>query len=126
MDRFPAKLMVMVGVGAYLSSTLLLMFSDEYFGLLAASSMFGLGFGGMIPVRSVLISRLFGVAKFSRVNGLLSFFIAPATFWVLITGAIVDSTGTYITAFQVWFGSFLLAGLVSSLVRLPNRDDAVA
>ena len=88
--------------------------------------MFGLGFGGMIPVRSVLISRLFGVAKFSRVNGLLSFFIAPATFWVLITGAIVDTTGTYGTAFKVWFVSFLLAGMVSLLVKLPDRQDAVA
>ena len=126
MDRLPAKITVMAGVLAYLSSTLLLIFSGAYAGLLLAAAMFGLGFGGMIPVRSVLISRLFGVAKFSRVNGLLSFFIAPATFWVLITGPIVDASGTYVTAFQVWFVSFLLAGMVSLLVRLPNREDAVA
>ena len=126
MDHLAAKITVMVGVLAYLSSTLLLMFSEAYIGLLAAASMFGLGFGGMVPVRSVLISRLFGVAKFSRVNGLLSFFIAPATFWVLITGYIVDTSGTYGTAFQVWFVAFTLAGIVSLLVRLPNREDAVA
>jgi len=126
MDRLPAKITVMAGVLAYLSSTLLLMSTDVYAGLLVAAAMFGLGFGGMVPVRSVLISRLFGVAKFSRVNGLLSFFIAPATFWVLITGAIVDASGTYVTAFQVWFVSFLLAGMVSLAVRLPNREDAVA
>ena len=85
----------------------------------------GLGFGGMVPVRSVLISRLFGVQKFSRVNGLLSFFLAPATFWVLITGLIADQTGTYTSAFQVWAVAFVLAGCVSALVRLPNREDAV-
>ena len=126
MDQLAAKITVMCGVAAYLTSTLLLIFVEAYFGLLCAAAMFGLGFGGMIPVRSVLISRLFGVAKFSRVNGLLSFFIAPATFWVLITGAIVDTTGTYGTAFKVWFVSFLLAGLVSLLVKLPDRHDAVA
>ncbi len=126
MDQLAAKITVMCGVAAYLTSTLLLIFVEAYFGLLCAAAMFGLGFGGMIPVRSVLISRLFGVAKFSRVNGLLSFFIAPATFWVLITGAIVDMTGTYGTAFKVWFVSFLLAGLVSLLVKLPDRQDAVA
>jgi MFS family permease len=126
MDRLAAKITVMCGVVAYLASTLLLIFVEAYFGLLCAAAMFGLGFGGMIPVRSVLISRLFGVAKFSRVNGLLSFFIAPATFWVLITGAIVDATGTYGTAFKVWFVSFLLAGVVSLLVKLPDRQDAVA
>jgi len=126
MDQLAAKITVMCGVAAYLASTLLLIFVEAYFGLLCAAAMFGLGFGGMIPVRSVLISRLFGVAKFSRVNGLLSFFIAPATFWVLITGAIVDTTGTYGTAFKVWFVSFLLAGMVSLLVKLPDRQDAVA
>ncbi|XOV84613.1 MAG: MFS transporter [bacterium] len=126
MDQLAAKITVMCGVVAYLASTLLLISVDAYAGLLCAAAMFGLGFGGMIPVRSVLISRLFGVAKFSRVNGLLSFFIAPATFWVLITGAIVDATGTYGTAFKVWFVSFLLAGVVSLLVKLPDRQDAVA
>lgn len=126
MDRMPAKITVMVGVTAYLCSTLMLVFNDTYAGLIVASALFGLGFGGMVPVRSVLISRLFGVAKFSRVNGLLSFFIAPATFWVLITGYIVDTTGTYVSAFQVWSVAFLLAGFVSLIVRLPNREDAVA
>jgi len=126
MDRWPAKITVMAGVSAYLCSTLLLIFSERYAGLVVAAGMFGLGFGGMVPVRSVLISRLFGVAKFSRVNGLLSFFIAPATFWVLATGYIVDTSGTYVTAFQVWFGAFLLAGLVSLVVKLPNREDAIA
>lgn len=126
MDRLAAKFTVMIGVTAYLASTVMLVFSEDYSGLAVAAALFGLGFGGMIPVRSVLISRLFGVAKFSRVNGLLSFFIAPATFWVLITGFIVDVSGTYVTAFQVWGVAFLLAGGVSLLVRLPNREDAVA
>ncbi len=126
MDTLPAKLTVMAGVIAYMLSTLLLLFVDAYAGLMAAAACFGLGFGGMVPVRSVLISRLFGIAKFSRVNGLLSFFIAPATFWVLITGWIVDTWGTYATAFQVWFVAFALAGTVSLLVRLPNREDAVS
>jgi hypothetical protein len=72
-----------------------------------------------------LLSRLFGVAKFSRVNGLLSFFLAPATFWVLITGYIADTTGTYVTAFQVWAVAFVLAGVVSAFIKLPDRHDAV-
>jgi MFS family permease len=80
----------------------------------------------MEPVRSVLISRLFGVAKFSRVNGLLSFFLAPATFSVLITGYVADRTGTYTSAFLIWAVAFVLAGTITSLIRLPNRDDAVA
>jgi MFS family permease len=126
MDHVAAKITVMAGVLAYIGSTILLMTTGTYAGLLVAAALFGLGFGGMVPVRSVVISRLFGAAKFSRVNGLLSFFIAPATFWVLITGYIADSAQSYQPAFQIWCGAFILAGCVSLLVRLPNREDAVA
>jgi len=125
MDHSNAKATVLAAVAAYLLSTLIFMNVEGYALLIIAASLFGLGFGGMVPVRSVLLSRLFGVERFSRVNGLLSFFLAPATFWVLITGYVADVTGTYVTAFQVWACAFTLAGLVTLLVRLPNREDAV-
>ena len=121
MDHFTARLTVMAGVVAYIFSTTCLIYATTYEMLILAAALFGLGFGGMIPIRSVLISRLFGVDKFSRANGLLSFFLAPATFWVLITGMIVDATGSYQTAFQVWTVAFLLAGIVSMSVKLPNH-----
>jgi MFS family permease len=125
MDHWNARLTVICAVAAYLTSTLIFMGAGSYALLMLAAGLFGLGFGGMVPVRSVLLSRLFGVAKFSRVNGLLSFFLAPATFWVLITGWVADRTGTYVTAFQVWACAFTIAGIVTLLVRLPNREDAV-
>lgn len=120
MDHFPAKVAVMAGVIAYLCSTVSLIYADSFALLMLSAALFGLGFGGMVPVRSVIISRLFGVDKFSRANGMLSFFLAPATFWVLITGYVVDQSGTYITAFTVWTVAFVLAGLVSLVVRLPD------
>jgi MFS family permease len=126
MDHMNAKLTVMCAVTAYLSSTVIFLSTQNYFWMTLAAGLFGLGFGGMVPVRSVLISRLFGVKKFSRVNGLLSFFLAPATFWVFITGVVADQTGTYATAFQVWAVAFILAGTLSAFIRLPNREDAVA
>jgi len=125
MDHMNAKGTVLFAVTAYFVSTLVFMSAEAYIPVLIAAVLFGLGFGGMVPVRSVLLSRLFGVRKFSRVNGLLSFFLAPATFWVFITGWVADSTGSYVAAFQVWAGAFLLAALITSLVRLPNREDAV-
>ena len=79
----------------------------------------------MEPVRSVLLSRLFGSEKFSRVSGLFTLFLAPATFWVLATGYITDTFGSYVYAFQIWAVGFFLAGIVTMLTRLPNKEDAV-
>jgi MFS family permease len=126
MDHLNAKTTVLSAVSAYVLSTLIFIWAESYSLLLLAAGLFGLGFGGMVPVRSVILSRLFGAGKFSRVNGLLSFFLAPATFWVLITGYVADTTGTYVTAFKVWAVAFVLAGCVTALIRLPNREDAVA
>ena len=125
MDHMDAKKTVLCAVACYFSSTLVFLSVDHFVPLLVAASLFGLGFGGMVPVRSVLISRLFGVARFSRANGLLSFFLAPATFWVLITGYITDQFGSYHYAFMVWAVAFFLAGIVTLLIKLPNQTDAI-
>ena len=126
MDHLPAKITVLAGVTAYIGSTVAIMAGSGIVELGVAAALFGLGFGGMVPVRSVVISRIFGAAKFSRANGLLSFFIAPATFWVLITGYVADQAGSYLPAFQIWCGAFVLAGIVSLIVRIPNAEEAVA
>ena len=125
MDHFDARLTVLFAVTSYFASTIVFILVDQYWLLLVAAGLFGLGFGGMVPVRSVLLSRMFGAAKFSRVNGLLAFFLAPATFWVLLTGYLADTYGTYTVAFQVWAVSFFLAGIISSIVTLPNVKDAI-
>mgnify|MGYP001223192896 CR=1 FL=1 len=123
MDHWDAKATVLFGVAAYLASTVIFMTAASYAAILLAAGFFGLAFGGMVPVRSVLLSRIFGVKRFSRANGLFSFFLAPATFWVLATGYLADTTGTYVTAFQVWAIAFTLAAIVTVLIRLPNRQD---
>jgi sugar phosphate permease len=125
MDHLSAKVTVMFGVTAYFTSTLVFISAESYLLIMIAAGLFGLGFGGMVPVRSVLMSRIFGAAKFSRANGLFSFFLAPATFWVYATGYITDEFGSYTYAFKVWAVAFALAGVVSLIIRLPNREDAV-
>lgn len=122
MDNVSAKLTVMVGVIAYIGSTVALMWGGSFAVLMIATALFGLGFGGMVPVRSVIISRLFGAQKFSRVNGLLSFFLAPAMLWIAVTGYIADWADSYVPAFQIWCVAFVLAGIVSLLVKLPDGE----
>lgn len=126
MDHADAKKTVLFAVVSYLISALVFMSASSFPVFIIGGGLFGLAFGGMVPVRSVLLSRMFGVAKFSRANGLFSFLLAPAMFWVLITGIIADSTGSYVTAFQIWAVAFGLAGVVTLVIRLPNPADAVA
>ncbi|MFT4730771.1 MAG: MFS family permease [Granulosicoccus sp.] len=125
MDNFPSRITVMIGITSYFASTIVFMSTQSYILIMVAAGLFGLGFGGMEPVRSVLLSRLFGSEKFSRVSGLFTLFLAPATFWVLATGYITDTFGSYVYAFQIWAVGFFLAGAVTMLTRLPNKEDGV-
>jgi len=120
MDHFDAKVTVMLAIMSYFCSQLILIFTVNYLLLLFAAGLFGMAFGAMVPVRSVVLSRLFGVQKFSRVNGLMAFFLAPATFWTVIAGYVADHQG-YNAIFQIWALSFLIAGLVTLFIKLPNR-----
>jgi MFS family permease len=121
MDHFDAKVTVMLAVLSYFLSQVILITSVSYIPLLLASGLFGMAFGAMVPVRSVVISRLFGVQKFSRVNGLLAFFLAPAAFWTVIAGYVADNHG-YQMIFQIWACAFLVAGVITMLIKLPNRN----
>jgi MFS family permease len=112
---------VMLAVLSYFLSQVILITSVSYIPLLLASGLFGMAFGAMVPVRSVVISRLFGVQKFSRVNGLLAFFLAPAAFWTVIAGYVADNHG-YQMIFQIWACAFLVAGVITMLIKLPNRN----
>jgi len=121
MDHFDAKVTVMLAVLSYFCSQVILILTANYLLLLLAAGLFGMAFGAMVPVRSVVLSRLFGVRKFSRVNGLMAFFLAPATFWTVIAGYVADHQG-YQMIFQIWALSFLVAGAVTMLIKLPNRN----
>lgn len=50
--------------------------------------------------------------------------LAPAMLWVAATGCIADWADSYVPAFQIWCVAFVLAGIVSLLVKLPDGEQA--
>ena len=82
----------------------------------------GLAFGGMIPVRGVLVSRYFGRKQFGFINGLtqsgsmVGGFISPILF-----GAIFDWYGTYVPALLIIAVVVVLAIPLCLTLRMPRQ-----
>ena len=125
-DKVRAKFTLLGTLSFGFAGSVILIYASNYWLIGAAIALLAFSGAGIILLRSVLISRIFGPAKFSRANGLAFFLLAPAPAMIFLTGYVADSVGGYASAFQIWAGIFLLAAVITMLARLPDKDQDTA
>ncbi|MEM7002794.1 MAG: MFS transporter [Pseudomonadota bacterium] len=120
-DYVNPRLATMVSCLCCLAAMLCYLSFTTFWPLLLASMFFGLGFGGMVPVRAAIISRLFGTEQYARAFGSLRLCMFPLTVsWMPLIGYIYDTNGTYLPAFQLFAVLFTLAAAVAYFL-IPTR-----
>ena len=94
--------------------------------MMLAAGLFSLGFGGMVPVRAAIISRIFAVEQYARAYGSLRLCMFPMTIsWLPLIGYIYDTQGSYEPAFRLFAGLFTLAAIVAFfLIPQQLSDDS--
>jgi len=84
----------------------------QYWLAVVFSLTFGIGFGGTVPLRPILMMKLFGARAFGTLQGLLQIgSVGAGVVGPLLYGWIFDSTGNYDLA--------ILATLATILVTIP-------
>ena len=93
-------------------------------GLSLAAGTLGLGFGGLMPLVTLAVGRMFGVASLTRIMGLATplslLFYAPAA---PLTGYLYDTQGNYELALQVLLVAPLLAVGFLCFLKIPRARD---
>ena len=93
-------------------------------GLSLAAGILGLGFGGLMPLVTLAVGRMFGVASLTRIMGLATplslLFYAPAA---PLTGYLYDTRGDYELALQVLLVAPLLAIAFLCFLSIPRARD---
>jgi MFS family permease len=91
-------------------------------GLMLAGFLFGLGYGGVMPLWSVLLGALFGRESFARAMGLMGPLTLPFTLVGLpFTTFVFERTGSYRPAF-IGLLAFLSVSVVAlAALRVPRR-----
>jgi MFS family permease len=106
------KVMMLCG-GIMGSACLAMVFLRTTWGLYAAASLYGLGYGAVWPVYAAAASDFFSKSKTGSVVGLWTVFLGLGSIVSpVICGWTIDHTGSYIWTFLLG----LLSGLVSVLI----------
>jgi MFS family permease len=96
----------------------LLFTAPSHASLLAASALFGLASGGVLPVFNAMVVRGFGAASFGTALGISGLVQLPFPFaGPVLAGALRDGTGGYATTLLVFLAALGAAALCLALAR---------
>lgn len=117
-DHYNAKWAIWAAIASQLVGQIILLNADTYGLLIAGSTIFGFGMGGIVPIHGSIVSALFGQAGFGYIMGLMR----PAMMPIMVTGIpfagwIFDTTGQYDLAFEVFLGLYLIAAVAIGFVE---------
>jgi predicted MFS family arabinose efflux permease len=90
--------------------------------LVFAGVVFGLGYGGVLPLMGVLIGTVFDRDVFGRALGLMGPIMLPFQLIGLPYATwVFGRTGSYRTAFATFVGFYLVAAVILAFLRTPSR-----
>ena len=109
-------LLQFIGVGMLLPADNLLLLS-------AAGACFGLGYGAVAPLWSMLLSKRFGTHTFAQVMGANMAMLMPFNIGGLpLTNYIFKITGSYLPAFAILLAGYVIAAIALSRFRTTAAE----
>ncbi len=125
-DRVNPRAATMMSCGCCLAAMICFSIFSSFWLLIVAGAFFGLGFGGMVPVRAAILSRLFSTDQYARAYGALRLCMFPMTIsWMPLIGYIYDTSGSYDFAFRLFAALFALAAIIAFFL-IPTKIDATS
>jgi len=123
-DRFDPRLAVGLAVACQGFALAMLLVVQAFTPLIVTALLFGLGYGGMVPLRNAMTALSFGRASFGAVSGTLRPFQLPLVVAAIpFAGWVFDSFGNYDLAFGLFCALQGASGLaILLLTRAAARS----
>ena len=119
-DRFDKRAVVSASLGLQILGLASIMGADTELGFAVAGGLFGLGYGGALPLWSVLIATMFGPDAFARVMGFMGPMTVPFTLSGLpLATYVFEHTGSYLPAFGALLAALCVALVATWRLRIP-------
>jgi len=120
-DILSKRLVVAVAIALQVLGIGLLLTADDVMTLSIAGGLFGLGYGGIAPLWSLLLAQRFGLTDFARVMGAAMPLTMPFSLIGLpLTTFVYETSGSYLPAFGFLLVGYVVAGASLWLLRLPD------
>ena len=117
-DRADPRLPYWLSTGVIWATLLLTLGKPSQGMLQIVSGLIGMGAGGLLPVASAMVGRVFGARSFGRVMGMVvPFFALAAAFGPVLVAQIRDRTASYGSAFAPFLIVLPLAAALMIFLR---------
>jgi len=122
-DRVKVKISVVLCLSLLMVSFVLLMFAGDLWQLYIFAVIFGLGYGGMSCLQSLVSSELYGLLSLGAISAIVAFAqdIGGAA-GPFLSGFIFDTTSNYDFAFIICGASALIALVLALLITKPQPE----
>lgn len=123
-DRLPRPMLIFVFITLQAVAILIIAVASEIWLALVFAVLYGIGFGGRIPLLTAIRGEYFGRKAFATIMGLsqmpnnIGMIFAP-----LFAGFMFDSTGTYLVPFGIFGVLNLLGGFLMLTVKKPKGEN---
>jgi MFS family permease len=127
-ERLTARVSFVIAIGIMASGVVLVILAGGTNLVWPAIVYFGMGFGGIGPLMSLVILETYGLRNFGSIQGAASLVtsIVPVLVGPIIAGRLYDATGDYHTSFAIAAGLFATGGVAMFVMRRPAKKGAPA
>lgn len=123
-DHFDVRVAIFLVIVFMVSGLSVLASTPSHWQLAAAILVFGVGSGGVAPLRSTVISKAYGRRRVASAGGLLRLFTLPfVVCGAPLMGWIYDTYGVYQPGFYLLLASLGVGALVALFIKLEDVDD---
>ena len=123
-DHYNKQLVMGVSLVLQIAGVGCIILLPDYAGLAFAALLFGLGYGGVMPLWSVLLGTMFGRHAFARIMGYMGPLILPFTVLGLpFTTLVFEQTGSYVPAYATLIATFIIAMIALLFLKLPESGE---
>ena len=121
-DHWAPRLCMLVCISFQVVAMLLLLAFKSYVAIFSALILFGLGYGGMMPLRNALTAMAFGQRTFGEIAGAIRAFMLPPLIIALpLAGWIYDTYQHYAPAFIMLLGFYGIAAISIVFLQVQRR-----
>jgi MFS family permease len=122
-DHAPKRGATWLSIAVQFGGLVMIMFAPSHPTLVGAAALFGLGYGGVLPLWGVLVGAIYGRRVFGRIMGLMGPMMIPfEVLGIPFAAWVFDRTGSYDQAFASFLGLYALAALLLAFLRVPDVD----
>ncbi len=127
-ERLTARVSFVIAIGIMASGVVLVILAGGTDLVWPAIVYFGMGFGGIGPLMSLVILETYGLRNFGSIQGAVSLVtsIVPVLAGPILAGSLYDATGSYHMSFAIAAALFVTGGLAMLVMRRPTMKGATS